>query len=257
MDWLWLVLFAAGVWWLMPRAKQRPKMVGLLLALAGTMLALLRLHVASEDAVETVLFSLFAAAAVFCAVLMITNRNPVYSALWFAMVTLGVCGLFLLQFAPFLAAATVIVYAGAIVVTFVFVIMLAQQSGATVYDQRSRQPVIATISAFAVVAIILGTLARSAADQVTGQSSVAATNVVTDNATSEELRITASPPSTLRPAANPLSRSAQGKPQWTMRALGRSLFGDYLFAVELAGTLLLVATIGAIAIAPRRTWGTL
>jgi NADH-quinone oxidoreductase subunit J len=39
--------------------------------------------------------------------------------------------------------------------------------------------------------------------------------------------------------------------------LGRSLFGDYLFAVELAGTLLLVATIGAIAIAPRRTWGTL
>ena len=45
-----------------------------------------------------------------------------------------------MQFAPFLAAATVIVYAGAIVVTFVFVIMLAQQSGATVYDQRSRQP---------------------------------------------------------------------------------------------------------------------
>ena len=42
-----------------------------------------------------------------------------------------------------------------------------------------------------------------------------------------------------------------------MRGLGRSLFGDYLFAVELAGTLLLVATIGAIAIAPRRGRGTL
>ena len=43
----------------------------------------------------------------------------------------------------------------------------------------------------------------------------------------------------------------------TMTGLGRSLFGDYLFAVELAGTILLVATIGAIAIAPRRSRGTL
>jgi NADH-quinone oxidoreductase subunit J len=42
-----------------------------------------------------------------------------------------------------------------------------------------------------------------------------------------------------------------------MYGLGRSLFGDYLFAVELAGTLLLVATIGAIAIVPRRARGTL
>ena len=43
----------------------------------------------------------------------------------------------------------------------------------------------------------------------------------------------------------------------SLHALGRSLFGDYLFAVELGGTLLLVATIGAIAIAPRRREGTL
>jgi NADH-quinone oxidoreductase subunit J len=42
-----------------------------------------------------------------------------------------------------------------------------------------------------------------------------------------------------------------------MHGLGRSLFGDYLFAVELAGTLLLVASIGAVAIAPRRSQGTL
>ena len=43
----------------------------------------------------------------------------------------------------------------------------------------------------------------------------------------------------------------------TMRGLGRSLFGDYLFAVELAGTLLLVASIGAIVIAPKRSSGKL
>jgi NADH-quinone oxidoreductase subunit J len=57
--------------------------------------------------------------------------------------------------------------------------------------------------------------------------------------------------------ANPLSRPVEGQSLGTMRGLGRSLFGDYLFAVELAGTLLLVATIGAIAIAPRRARGTL
>ena len=96
---------------------------------------------------------------------MITNRNPVYSALWFALVTLSVCGLFLVAVAPFLAAATVIVYAGAIVVTFVFVIMLAQQSGATVYDQRSRQPFLATVSAFLLLGVSAGHVAgRRASD---------------------------------------------------------------------------------------------
>jgi NADH-quinone oxidoreductase subunit J len=43
----------------------------------------------------------------------------------------------------------------------------------------------------------------------------------------------------------------------TMDALGRSMFGDYLFAVELGGTVLLIASIGAIAIAPRRAGGNL
>jgi NADH-quinone oxidoreductase subunit J len=264
MDWvsnhglelLALTLLGVGVWWLMPRAERWPRIVGYLLALAGTGLGLWRLHLSSETAVETVLFSLFAAAAVFCAILMVTNRNPVYSALWFAMVTLNVCGLFLLQFAPFLAAATVIVYAGAIVVTFVFVIMLAQQSGATVYDQRSRQPAIGTIAAFAVLAIILGALVQTAEEQVAGRADSLIQGVRDDG-----VAIGAIPRSdtngTQVMSANPLSRSASEKSQWKMRALGRSLFGDYLFAVELAGTLLLVATIGAIAIAPRRARGTL
>ena len=57
--------------------------------------------------------------------------------------------------------------------------------------------------------------------------------------------------------ANLLSHPAKGERLDTMLALGRSLFGDYLFGVELAGTLLLVATIGAIAILPRRRRGTL
>jgi NADH-quinone oxidoreductase subunit J len=64
-------------------------------------------------------------------------------------------------------------------------------------------------------------------------------------------------PASLSP--NPLSRAPSDNPTeiGSLRVLGRSLFGDYLFAVELAGTVLLIATIGAIAIAPRRSQGTL
>ncbi len=72
---------------------------------------------------------LFGLVSVVSAVLTITSRDPVHSALWFASVVLASSGLFLLADAPFLAAGTIIVYAGAIVVTFLFVIMLAQMEG--------------------------------------------------------------------------------------------------------------------------------
>src|SRR4051795_5771952 len=229
-----LALIACGVWWLMPRASRLPKLVGLILAICGAGLLASRLNPANGQVVQTILFSTFSAIAIMSAILMITNRNPVYSALWFAIATLGVCGLFLLQSAPFLAAATAIVYAGAIVVTFVFVIMLAQQSGATIYDQTSRQPVLATIFAFLLLAALLGTLESSTAEDFMFSDRSAAVA-----------------------GANVLSQAANPDQLPTMMALGRSLFGDYLFAVELAGTLLLVATIGAIAIAPRRRRGTL
>jgi len=229
-----LALIACGVWWLMPRASRLPKLVGLILAICGAGLLASRLNPANGQVVQTILFSTFSAIAILSAILMITNRNPVYSALWFAIATLGVCGLFLLQSAPFLAAATVIVYAGAIVVTFVFVIMLAQQSGATIYDQTSRQPMLATIFAFLLLAALLGTLESSTAEDFMFSDRSAAVA-----------------------GANVLSQAANPDQLPTMMALGRSLFGDYLFAVELAGTLLLVATIGAIAIAPLRRRGTL
>jgi len=246
MDWFakhWLeiaslAIMAIGVWGLMPPASIRPKAVGLLLAGLGAGLLGVRLHVASGPLLETVLFALFSAGAILFSILMITNRKPVYSALWFALATLSVCGLFLLQYAPFLAAASVIIYAGAIVVTFVFVIMLAQQAGATIYDQHSRQPLAATLCAFILLAAILATL-PAARPLRSADTSIAQTQ----------------PPTAFK--ENPLSRATHNAPLHSIHGLGRSLFGDYLFAVELAGTLLLVATIGAIAIAPRRRGGTL
>src|SRR4051794_39434186 len=185
-----LALIACGVWWLMPRAARLPKLVGLILAICGAGLLASRLNPAHGHVVQTILFSTFSAIAILSAILMITNRNPVYSALWFAIVTLGVCGLFLLQSAPFLAAATVIVYAGTIVVTFVFVIMLAQQSGATIYDQRSRQPLLATILAVLLVAALLGALESSTQEDFTFSDSrvaVAGANVLSQAANPEQL----------------------------------------------------------------------
>ena len=259
LDWASLLLIAAGVWWLMPQASARPKVVGLLLSVAGVGLLATRVDDFSSPIGESALFWLFAAAAILSAILMITNRNPVYSALWFAVVTLSVCGLFLLQFAPFLAAATVVVYAGAIVVTFVFVIMLAQQSGATIYDQRSRQPLVATVAAFILLATLVGTLEFTSENSKTDAGTVAIEGNASETHTGGELIMTASELTAAdgEVVANPFSQVAADKPLGRMRALGRSLFGDYLFAVELAGTLLLVATIGAIAIAPRRRRGTL
>src|SRR3954467_6473398 len=229
-----LALMGGGVWWMMPRRTNLPTVVGLIAALAGAFLAASRIRAAQGPLDETILFSVFSLAAIACAILMDTNRNPVYAALWFALTTLSVCGLFWLQFAPFLAAATVIVYAGAIVVTFVFVIMLAQQSGATIYDQRSRQPLLATLLAMLLLAALLGTLQATTPDDVRFADSQRASI-----------------------SANALSHPPKDQRLDTMLGLGRSLFGDYLFAVELAGTLLLVATIGAIAIAPRRRRGML
>src|SRR3954447_24416357 len=175
-----LALMACGVWWSMPGAMRLPKVIGLLLAIGGADWLVYQLN-ASGPSAQRLLFAAFATAAILAAILMITNRNPVYSALWFALATLGVCGLFLMQSAPFLAAATVIVYAGAIVVTFVFVIMLAQQSGATVYDQSSRQPLMATVIAVVLLGALMSLLKTTSADDVhfaDGQKAVATANVL-------------------------------------------------------------------------------
>ena len=233
------------------------KSSGCLLALAGTVLAGLRdCSVPRRSGRrDGAVLAVRRGRRSFCAILMITNRNPVYSALWFALVTLNVCGLFLLQFAPFLAAATVIVYAGAIVVTFVFVIMLAQQSGATVYDQRSRQPRRCDDRGVRVVGDDCRRRCESCEDrdalatmrrQLMSQRPTARDRASQPSAAGQRVR---------QPIRSAVPNRAESLGRCTR--LGRSLFGDYLFAVELAGTLLLVATIGAIAIAPRRRRGTL
>jgi len=73
---------------------------------------------------ETVLFILFGAIAVCGAVMVVTRKHPMASALYLILTLFAVAALFVLRQAHFLAAVQVIVYAGAVVVLFVFVIML-------------------------------------------------------------------------------------------------------------------------------------
>lgn len=233
-----LVLWCLGLLWMMPRRKggsARTPRTGLLITAAGVIAFCFSCGRPDNEVANEVMFWIFGAGALLCGGLMITARNPVYGALWFALATLSTCGLFLLQQAPFLAAATIIVYAGAVIVTFLFVIMLAQQSGAAAYDQHSRQSIPAIISAFVLLGAICMVL-QSPESSPTAEIALPGTT-------------------TAVASANALSKATAEHPVGSMKGLGRSLFGDYLFAVEVAGTLLLVAAIGAIAIAPRREEG--
>lgn len=256
-----LVLWAVGILWLMPGkevTKARPKLPGLLLTAAGLVAFILSLGKAESDLPNTVMFWVFAVDALLCGVLMITARNPVYAALWFALATLATCGLFLLQSAPFLAAATIIVYAGAVIVTFLFVIMLAQQSGAAGYDQKAGQSWIATVSAFILLGAVTWTLQTKAIpiDAPAGVVAPVEQRVLvrSGSVVADEVGLPLVVPEM---AGNLLSKADEKHAVGELKGLGRSLFSDYLFAVELAGTLLLVACIGAIAIAPRRETGAL
>jgi NADH:ubiquinone oxidoreductase subunit 6 (subunit J) len=123
----------------------------------------------------------------------------------------------ILMDAEFLAFALLIIYAGAILVTYVFVIMLAQQSGGPAgYDQRAREPFAGVVTGFILLAVL--TTRLTAGD---GQA------LVTPSADLE---------------------SAHGG----VVQVGTQLLTHYVVGIELAGVLLLVAMVGAIAIARRR-----
>lgn len=151
-----------AVYWLLPRARRSWPLYGAIAGGLALAAALFFLWHWGTGAVwpEKILFYAFAGVAVTSAVMMVTQSNPVHAALSFALVVLSSCGLFLLQGAPFLAAATIIIYAGAIVVTFLFVIMLAQQEGWSNADLRSREPFLATLAGMVLMAAILCVLQR-------------------------------------------------------------------------------------------------
>src|SRR5687768_11479324 len=164
--------------------------------------------------VDMVVFVLASVIVLSGAIGVVFASNPVHSALMLVMTLFGIAVLFVAQDAHFLAAVQVIVYTGAIVVLFLFVIMLlgVDRSEALEVDPLPGQRVAAGVVGLASVALLVLLAVRSA--QVsTGDTSVSG------------------------PAAGGYDN---------VEALGESLFTDYVFAFEATTVLLVIAVVGAV-----------
>jgi NADH-quinone oxidoreductase subunit J len=206
-------------------------------------------------------FYAFSALALGCGMMTVTSRNPVYSALWFAGVVLSTSGLFVLAGAQFLAAGTVIVYAGAIIVMFLFVIMLAQMEGKAVYDRSARSPAAAAATCFLLLGALVVSLAAPAFGPVASHPGTETpdreTLLVPARGLVEHHNLYATHPlrsaldHAVRPTSSIYTEANQEKPD--VAGLGETLYADHLLTVELAGSLLFVALIAAVAITnPKR-----
>lgn len=112
-------------------------------------------------------FYIFSFLTLLCGVLVITNRNPVTSAMFLVLTIVFMAGLFVLLRAFFLAAVQVVVYAGAVMVLFLFVIMLLDLKEETRRKIRKLRVLTGGIAVLAVVGVVLSVVWDSAPAPVT------------------------------------------------------------------------------------------
>lgn len=165
---LYLCLAAGGVGVLLalPRPRVSPQVIGALIAAAAFGGLFLALALAAGENRPSLFFYLFSLIGLGSALRVITHPKPVYAALYFITTILASSALYLIIGAEFMAFALIIIYAGAILITYLFVIMLASQApseddpdGLTTYDTYSREPVVSTGVGFALLAIMTGMIA--------------------------------------------------------------------------------------------------
>jgi NADH-quinone oxidoreductase subunit J len=154
---------------------------------------------------------------IMCAIKVISSRNPVHSALFMLPLFFHVAGIFVLLNAEFLAAIQVLVYAGAILVLFLFVVMLLNVRVEAVGESFQETwpaaiPLGITLAGFIMIALVRSDFAGTMGEY------------------------------------SPEVVSAMGNSQ----AVGRVLYTDFLFPFEVASVILLVAMIGAIVLAKKR-----
>ncbi len=159
-------------------------------------------------------FYFLSALAIVSALAVITRRNAVHSALALIVTLLSVAGLYLMLYAPFVAGVQIILYAGGIMVLFLFVIMLVSIEKAQREEQFNKQWLVGTVATLALAALFVVVYWR-------GQSIFPQ-----------------------RPAMLPESLNTQQVGLW--------LYGRYMLPFEVASLLLLVAIVGAVVMAKKR-----
>jgi NADH-quinone oxidoreductase subunit J len=165
---------------------------------------------------ETFLFFLFAVLAVAGGLGLLLSRNPVSGALWMVLCLFAVACLYLTLNAGFIGVVQVLVYAGAIMVLFLFVIMLLNLGTMPTLGGLSFRRIAAFALGIGVLAQLLAVVAL-------------------------RLRDAPAPPA----ATDPVEATST-------TAIGVALLTDHAFALEMVGVLLLAATIGAVLLAKRR-----
>lgn len=164
---------------------------------------------------DQIIFFIFAAIALAGAVLVVTSRNAIHSAIWLITSLLATAGIYLLLKAEFLFAVQIILYVGGIMVLFIFVIMLVNLDVAIRQIQFNRQTSVALVLALAVGGLL------PVAHYFLGR------------------KIWLPPAKVAELGAN-------------TEAVGERLFENYVVPFEIASVLLLVAMIGAVVMAKRR-----
>ncbi len=170
---------------------------------------------------DALLFYGFAAVTVIGALLVVSQKNPVYSVLSIIMSFFGLAGLYVLLEAPFVAVVQIIIYAGAIMVLFLFVVMLLNvpREDAAEWDRSHPlyRPMAVRIGA--ALAVLLALELGWALSRTTGLG----VGVGEENAAMS-----------------------------SVAALGETLFTDYMFAFEVTSILIIVSMVGAVVLARKR-----
>jgi NADH-quinone oxidoreductase subunit J len=167
-----------------------------------------------QPVATTFFFYLLSGLAILGGILVITRKNPVHSALALILTLLSLAGLYLMLYAPFVAGVQIILYAGGIMVLFLFVIMLVNLERSAKEEQFNKQWIagLAAAVALGVLFILVYTGGKSLFPEHLAQ--------LPEQSNTQEVAIL--------------------------------LYGNYMFAFEIASLLLLVAIIGAVVMAKKR-----
>ncbi len=162
-----LAVGALGMAFALPRAKPSPQVVGALIAGAAVGTVILILSIKAGRQIPNLFFYVFGAIALGSALRVVTHQRPVYAALFFILTILSTAGMFLLLAAEFMTFAIIIIYAGAILITYLFVIMLATETpraealdALKEYDLAAREPIAATVVGFVLLAVLTSMISQ-------------------------------------------------------------------------------------------------